>query len=67
MEGTLGIRLEMTCFWFIMILCIMIYVGGWRGGTIHKCKKITHVGNVGHAVDAVNIGGGDPTQYAVKA
>ena len=38
-----------------------------EGGTIHKCKKVTHVGNVGHAVDAVNIGGGDPTQYAVKA
>ena len=41
-------------------------VGG-GGGTIHKCKKVTHVGNVGHVVDAVNIGGGDPTQYAVKA
>ena len=40
----------------------MLVVGG---GTIHKCKKVTHVGNVGHAVDAVNIGGGNPTQYAV--
>ena len=30
--GDIRYWLEMTCFWFIMILCIMIYVGGWRGG-----------------------------------
>ena len=24
-EGTLG----MTCLWFVMILCVTIYVGGW--------------------------------------
>ena len=23
--------LEITCFWFVMTLCITIYVGGWEG------------------------------------
>ena len=30
--------------------------------TACMCKKVTHGGNDVHAVDAVNIGGGDPMQ-----
>ena len=31
-------------------------------GTAYKCKKVTYTGNGVHAMDAVNIGGGDTIQ-----
>ena len=37
-------------------------------GTLCKCKKVTYVGHVGHAVDAVRSGHSTQwTQYAVDA
>ena len=44
----------MTSFSFVMILCIMTYVGGWGRGTLCKCKKVTYICNVGQAVEAVD-------------
>ena len=37
-------------------------------GTLYKCKKVTYVGHVGHAVDAVHSGCSTQwMQYAVDA
>ena len=50
--GDIRYWLKFTSFWFVMTLCVMIYVRGGR--TLHKCKKVTNTGNVEQAVDAVD-------------
>ena len=41
-RGDIMYWLEMTCFWFVMILCITIYIGGWWGLLV-SAKRLTHM------------------------